>query len=247
MLLLVGLGNPGKQYARHRHNVGFMAVDAIGDAHGFDAPRRKFQGELREGFLNGPAGRIKTLILKPQTYMNDSGLSVREAAQFYKIDPGNVIVFYDELDVAPGKVKAKIGGGAAGHNGIRSIDAHLGNAFRRIRIGIGHPGTKSKVHSYVLGDFSKADQTWLAPLLEGMAASAPFLTVDNPRFLTALAERLNPSPSAAKTNDAQAQKAPQKSAKAPEKKAKPSVKNITPDTKTGPMAEALQKLLTKKE
>ncbi len=238
MLLLVGLGNPGKQYARHRHNVGFMAVDAIGDALGFDAPRKKFHGELREGFLNGPAGRIKSLILKPQTYMNDSGLSVREAAKFYKISPEDVIVFYDELDVAPGKIKAKIGGGAAGHNGIRSIDAHLGNNFRRIRIGIGHPGVKSKVHSYVLGDFSKADQDWLAPMLEAIAKSAPFLTVDNPRFLTALAEHLQGGGAPPKNNKPQ---------EPLEKTKKTTIKNETTTDQNGPMAEALKKLLTKKE
>lgn len=189
MLLLVGLGNPGEKYACHRHNVGFMAVDAIANAHGFGPARAKFQGELREGSLGGD----KALILKPQTYMNDSGRSVGEAVRFYKLEPEDVVVFYDELDLAPGKLKAKTGGGAAGHNGIRSIDAHIGNGFRRVRIGIGHPGDKSRVTGHVLGDFAKADQDWLSPLLAAIAAEAKFLAGDDDnRFLTAVAQRLAP-------------------------------------------------------
>lgn len=189
MLLLVGLGNPGEKYAHHRHNVGFMAVDAIAQAHGFGPARAKFQGELREGVL----GDEKTLILKPQTYMNDSGRSVGEAARFYKLEPEDVVVFYDELDLAPGKLKAKTGGGAAGHNGIRSIDDHIGNAFRRIRIGIGHPGDKARVTGHVLGDFAKADREWLEPLLAAVAAEAKHLAgKDDARFLTAVAQKLAP-------------------------------------------------------
>ncbi len=189
MLLLVGLGNPGDKYARHRHNVGFMAVDAIADAAGFGPARSKFQGELREGLIGGE----KTLILKPQTYMNDSGRSVGEAARFYKIDPEDIVVFYDELDLAPGKIRMKTGGGAAGHNGIRSIDAHIGNHFRRVRIGIGHPGDKSRVTGHVLGDFSKADQDWLAPMLDAIAGEAKHLAGgDDNRFQTAVAHKLAP-------------------------------------------------------
>ena len=189
MLLLVGLGNPGAKYARHRHNVGFLAVDAIGDAAGFGPARSKFQGEIREGLIGGE----KALILKPQTFMNESGRSVGEAVRFYKLAPSDVVVFYDELDLAPGKVKVKTGGGAAGHNGIRSMDAHIGNNFRRVRIGIGHPGDKSRVTGHVLGDFSKADQDWLDPTLAAIASEANHLAKgDDARFLTAVAQRLAP-------------------------------------------------------
>ena len=192
MLLLVGLGNPGEKYARHRHNVGFMAVDAIARVHGFSEARRKFQGELQEGFLAIDGRREKALILKPQTYMNESGQSVGEAARFFKITPSDVVVFYDELDLAPGKLRMKTGGGAAGHNGIRSIDAHLGNEFRRARIGIGHPGDRSKVTGHVLGDFSKSDHDWLDPTLQAIADAAPQLLLDDQRFATNVALRLKP-------------------------------------------------------
>ena len=189
MLLLVGLGNPGEKYARHRHNVGFMAVDAIADVNGFGPARSKFQAEIRDGAL----GREKALVLKPQTYMNDSGQAVGEAARFYKIPIEQVIVFYDELDLAPGKLRVKVGGGAAGHNGIRSIDSHIGNGFRRVRIGIGHPGDKSRVTNHVLGDFAKSDQDWLSPMLDAIAREAAFLAeADDNRFATAVAQRLTP-------------------------------------------------------
>ncbi len=193
MLLLVGLGNPGAEYARHRHNVGFMAVDAIAEHYGFGAPRAKFQGELREGFVEDRGRRTKALILKPMTFMNESGRSVGEAARFYKLAPEDVIVFYDELDLAPGKLRIKTGGGAAGHNGIKSIAAHLGADFRRVRIGIGHPGEKSKVTGHVLGNFSNADQNWLAPMLDAIAAAAPFLAEDDKRFASDIAQRLAPA------------------------------------------------------
>jgi len=199
MLLLVGLGNPGDKYANHRHNVGFMAVDAIADAHGFGPSRAKFQGDLREGSI----GAEKVLILKPQTFMNDSGQSVGEAARFYKIPPEDIIVFYDELDLAPGKIRMKTGGGAAGHNGIRSIDAHVGNDFKRVRIGIGHPGDKSRVTGHVLGDFAKADRDWLEPLLAAIAKSAPFLVDGNEnRFQTNVAQLLTPPKKEAPKDDA---------------------------------------------
>ncbi len=194
MLLLVGLGNPGAKYASHRHNVGFMAVDAIGDSHGFSAPKTKFQAELREGLLDGAAGKSKALILKPQTFMNESGRSVGEALRFYKLDPSDVVVFYDELDLAPGKLKVKTGGGAAGHNGIRSIDSHIGNHFRRIRIGIGHPGEKSRVTNHVLGDFAKSDRDWLDPMLDAIARAAPLLSnEDSNKFASAVAQELTPA------------------------------------------------------
>jgi peptidyl-tRNA hydrolase, PTH1 family len=189
MQLFVGLGNPGKSYAGHRHNIGFMAVDAIHRAHGFGPWKTKFQGESAEGVLGG----VKTLLLKPLTYMNESGRAVNAAAQFYKLDVADVTAFYDELDLAPGKLKVKVGGGAAGHNGIRSMDAHIGNGFRRVRLGIGHPGHKDKVTPYVLGDFAKADALWLEPLLDAISAEADWLAKgDDARFATAVAQRLAP-------------------------------------------------------
>lgn len=190
MHLLVGLGNPGEKYARHRHNVGFMAVDEIAARHEFAPPKERFQAIIQEGFLTGHGVREKALILKPTTFMNESGRAVGAAARFFKIDLDRIIVFYDELDLAPGKLRVKTGGGAAGHNGIRSIDAHLGNAFRRVRIGIGHPGDKSKVTGHVLGNFSKADQDWLPDLLHAIADAAPLLLRDDNRFQTAVAHRL---------------------------------------------------------
>lgn len=186
MLLLVGLGNPGEKYKRHRHNVGFMAVDAIADAYGFAQARKKYQGELREGEIAGG----KAILLKPQTYMNDSGLSVGAAMRFYKLSPADVIVFHDELDLAAGKIKVKQGGGNAGHNGLRSIDEHIGNEFRRVRIGIGHPGDKTRVTGHVLGDFAKGDYDWLDPLLAAIAKSAKFLAEGDARFATAVAQAL---------------------------------------------------------
>jgi len=208
-LLLVGLGNPGPKHARQRHNVGFMAVDAIADVHGFSAPRTKFQSELREGWLDGPSGRIKAWALKPQNYMNLSGQAVGEAMRFFKLTPADIVVFHDELDLAAGKIKAKAGGGLAGHNGLKSIDEHIGPDFRRVRIGIGHPGEKSRVTGHVLGDFSKADQDWLAPLLAAMAAASPALADGDARFSSAVALRLNPpkskTPPPAAVGDASAE------------------------------------------
>lgn len=235
MIILVGLGNPGEKYARHRHNVGFMAVDAIADAHGFSPAREKFQSEIREGFLSGSNGRAKAMTLKPLTYMNESGRAAQQAAQFYKLAPADFVVFYDELDLAPGKLRIKTGGGAAGHNGIRSLDAHLGNDFRRVRIGIGHPGDKSKVTGHVLGNFSKADQDWLTPMLDAIAAAAPLLCADDDnRFASAVAQKLVPTrPSNASKNDASKEeptKLPQQDKQA-----------------SNPFADAFQKILGRKE
>ncbi|MEM1045820.1 MAG: aminoacyl-tRNA hydrolase [Pseudomonadota bacterium] len=171
MLLIAGLGNPGAQYAHHRHNVGFMAVDAIHRRHGFPAWRKKFQSLVSEGNIDG--GRV--LLLKPATFMNESGRAVREAAQFYKMLPRDILVIYDELDLAPGKIRMKQGGGHSGHNGLRSLHAHLGDGYRRLRIGIGHPGDKARVTKWVLGDFAKADRTWLDPLIDAIADAAPVL------------------------------------------------------------------------
>jgi PTH1 family peptidyl-tRNA hydrolase len=188
MLLLVGLGNPGEKYQRHRHNVGFLAVDAIAAAHDFAAPRKKFQAEIREGDI----GDVRAIALKPQTFMNESGLAVGAAMRFYKLAPADVVVFHDELDLEAGKIKAKQGGGNAGHNGLRSIDEHVGNDFRRVRIGIGHPGDKTRVTGHVLGEFAKADRDWLDPLLAAIAKSAPFLAAGDARFATAVAQILQP-------------------------------------------------------
>ncbi|NJO23941.1 MAG: aminoacyl-tRNA hydrolase, partial [Sphingomonadales bacterium] len=178
MLLLVGLGNPGEKYRRHRHNVGYRAVDAIADAHGFSPARKKFQGEVREGDIGG----ARAVALKPHTFMNESGLSVGAAMRFYKLAPADVVVFHDELDLASGRIKVKTGGGNAGHNGLRSIDEHIGNDFRRVRIGVGHPGDKTRVTGHVLGDFAKADAEWLDPLLAAIAKSAPFIADGDARF-----------------------------------------------------------------
>jgi peptidyl-tRNA hydrolase, PTH1 family len=172
MLLFVGLGNPGTQYARQRHNVGFMAAEAIAAAHGFPAWRNKYSGLASEGRL----GDHKVLLLQPLTWMNRSGQAVARAAAFYKLEPAEIVVFHDELDLAPGKVRIKTGGGVAGHNGLRSIAQQLGTPdFRRVRIGIGHPGDKERVLAHVLGDFAAADRDWLGPLLEAVAAAAPLI------------------------------------------------------------------------
>ena len=172
MKLLVGLGNPGVKYARHRHNVGFMALEAIHARHRLPPWRQKYRGAFSEGGLGGE----RAMLLAPQTYMNESGRAVAEAARFHKIPPEDIFVFHDELDLAPAKVRVKRGGGTAGHNGLRSIDACLGSKdFGRVRLGIGHPGHKDRVTPHVLGDFAKADREWLDPLLDALADAAPLL------------------------------------------------------------------------
>jgi PTH1 family peptidyl-tRNA hydrolase len=171
MKLFVGLGNPGAEHALNRHNVGFMAVDAIAASHNFPAWRNRFSSLVTEGRL----GREKVLLLKPQTYMNESGRAAGEAMRFYKLDEEDIIVFHDELDLAPGKVRVKVGGGVAGHNGLKSLTAHLGNDYARVRIGIGHPGHRDLVTDYVLRNFAKADHDWLEPLLGAIAEAAPHL------------------------------------------------------------------------
>lgn len=189
MRLFVGLGNPGSQYAGNRHNIGFMALDRIAADHGFGPWRAKFQGQITEGRL----GRDKVLLLKPETFMNLSGQSVRAAVDFYKLEPGDVTVFHDELDLAPGKCRVKSGGGHAGHNGLRSIHGHLGPDYQRVRLGIGHPGRKELVSGYVLHDFAKADQDWLDDLLRGLSDGAPALADgDAARFQNAVALRTAP-------------------------------------------------------
>jgi PTH1 family peptidyl-tRNA hydrolase len=171
MRLFVGLGNPGAKYARNRHNIGFMAVDEIARRHGFAPWRRRFQGETAEGTLD----RERVILLRPATYMNESGRAVQEAANFFKLAAGEITVFQDELELPPAKVRVKVGGGIAGHNGLRSITSHIGNDYRRVRIGIGHPGVKELVHSYVLSDFVKDDGPWVTALCETVAENAPLL------------------------------------------------------------------------
>ena len=174
MLLLVGLGNPGARYAGNRHNIGFMAVEAIAKRHGFAPWRRRFQGVTTEGSLDGK----KTLLLLPGTYMNESGRAVGEAAKFYKIDLKDIVVLHDELELPPGKVRIKTGGGNAGHNGLRSVSDHMGNDYKRMRLGIGHPGNKDLVHSYVLSDFAKAERPWVETVCDAIADNAGLLARD---------------------------------------------------------------------
>ncbi|PWE31355.1 aminoacyl-tRNA hydrolase [Maritimibacter sp. 55A14] len=189
MKLIVGLGNPGRKYAANRHNIGFMAVDRIAADHGFTPWRAKFQGQIAEGRL----GHEKVILLKPETFMNLSGQSVGEAMRFFKLDPQDVIVFHDELDLAPGKLRVKQGGGHAGHNGLRSMHAHVGPDFTRVRLGIGHPGRKELVSGYVLHDFAQSDRDWLDDLLRGISDGAAALAEgDGGRFMNAVALRTAP-------------------------------------------------------
>jgi PTH1 family peptidyl-tRNA hydrolase len=171
MLLFVGLGNPGTRHAGNRHNVGFMAVDAIAKRHGLQPWRRRFHGVAADG----PLGGARVVLLLPGTYMNDSGLAVAAAAQFFKIAPADIVVFHDEVDLPPGKLRVKAGGGNAGHNGLRSISAHVGNDYRRVRIGVGHPGVKDLVYSHVLGDFAKSERPWVDALCDTIADNAELL------------------------------------------------------------------------
>ncbi len=195
MHLLVGLGNPGPEYERNRHNIGFMVIDAIAERHGFPNFRSRFQGLISEKLIDGE----KVMLLKPMTYMNKSGQSVGEAARYFKLHPSHVVVVHDEMDLALGKTKMKTGGGSAGHNGIRSIDAHLETPdYRRLRLGVGHPGVKDRVHKHVLSDFSKADTADVKDWVETIAACAPSLIKDDgARFLNDLALALAPTPNTA--------------------------------------------------
>ena len=223
MHIFVGLGNPGPKYAGNRHNIGFMALDRIADDHGFGPWRSKFQGQISEGRL----GSEKVLLLKPETFMNLSGQAVGEAMRFYKLEPVDITVFHDELDLAPGKVRVKQGGGHAGHNGLRSIHGHIGEAYGRVRLGIGHPGRKDLVSHYVLHDFGKADQEWLDNVLRGISDGAPQLADgDTGKFLNAVSLRTNP---------------PRSSTSKPKPAAEPKeAKPAAEDTRT-----AMQKLLDK--
>lgn len=201
MRLFVGLGNPGPKYARNRHNIGFMAVDQIASDHHFPAWRRKFQGQVTEGRL----GSEKVVLLKPETFMNLSGQSVGEAMRFYKLDPADVTVFHDEIDLTPAKCRVKSGGGHAGHNGLRSIHQHLGPDYQRVRLGVGHPGRKEAVPGYVLKDFAKADEEWLDDLLRGIGDGAPALAEgDAGRFQNAVSLRVAPARSSGGTKGGEA-------------------------------------------
>lgn len=189
MKLFVGLGNIGAKYARNRHNVGFMIVDRIAEDHGFSPWKRKFQGEVAEGRL----GTEKVLILKPHTMMNLSGQAVGEAMRYHKLSPDEIVVFHDEIDLAPGKCRVKFGGGHAGNNGLRSLHAHIGEAYGRVRIGVGHPGHKDKVPGYVLKDFPKADEGWLDDVIRGCSDGAARLAAgDGPGFMNVVALRAAP-------------------------------------------------------
>jgi len=218
MQLFVGLGNPGTKYAGNRHNIGFMAVDRIAADQGFGPWRAKFQGHVTEGVLEGE----KVILLKPGTFMNLSGQSVGEAMRFYKLSPGDVTVFHDELDLAPGKLRVKTGGGHAGHNGLRSIHAHIGADYARVRLGIGHPGHKDRVAGYVLQDFAKADQGWLDDLMRGISDGASWLAQGKAdRFQSAVAQRMAPArtvaakPPASKATEPQTSRVPDDDPRSP--------------------------------
>jgi PTH1 family peptidyl-tRNA hydrolase len=190
-LLIAGLGNPGQSYARNRHNVGFMATDVIHESYEFGPWRRRFEGVVSEGML----ARRKTWLLKPMTFMNESGRSVGAAARFFKLEPDSIVVMHDEIDLAAGKLRTKAGGGDAGHNGLRSITSTLGPDYRRVRIGVGHPGEKGRVHGHVLQNFAAADEEWLVPLLSAIAKAAPFLAKDDDAgFMNRIGVTLNPPP-----------------------------------------------------
>jgi PTH1 family peptidyl-tRNA hydrolase len=187
MQLWVGLGNPGANHALNRHNVGFMAVDAIAEVHSFEPWRKQFQGWSAAGRI----GTERLLLLKPATYMNESGRAIGEARHFFKLEAGDITVFHDELDLDPGRVKVKVGGGTAGHNGLRSTEAHVGNSFRRVRLGIGHPGHKDRVLGHVLGNYAKAELDALSDMLGAVAAEAPLLArSEDVRFMNEVALRL---------------------------------------------------------
>jgi len=224
MKLFVGLGNPGAKYARNRHNIGYMAVDRIAEDHGFGPWKSKFQGVISEGRL----GSEKVLLLKPETFMNNSGQSVGEAMRFYKLDPDDITVLHDELDLAPAKVRVKTGGGHAGHNGLRSLHAHVGELYHRVRLGIGHPGRKEAVPGYVLHDFAGADRDWLEDVLRGVSDGAAHLAAgDGGKFMNAVALRT----------------APPRSSTSPKPKAKSAPKEAPPPPAAEEPKSTLQKLM----
>ena len=185
MLILAGQGNPGPRYAGNRHNIGFMAVDALARRWRFGPERSKFQALVRDGEIDTVTGPVRALILKPQSFYNESGRSISEAVKFFKLTPMDVVLFYDEIDLAPGRFRMKTGGGAAGNNGVRSVTSHLGPDFRRARLGVGHPGHKDRVQGHVLSDFHTVDQTWVADLITAVAEAAPLLAAgEDERYQT---------------------------------------------------------------
>ncbi|HUO13109.1 MAG TPA: aminoacyl-tRNA hydrolase [Caulobacteraceae bacterium] len=194
MLILTGLGNPEPKYAKNRHNIGFAAMQVIGQRWDFGPERARFSGLAAEGQIPTPGGPVKAITLRPQTYYNDSGRAVAEAMRFYKLTPADVVVFYDEIDLAPGRFRMKTGGGAAGNNGVRSIAAHIGPEFRRARVGTGHPGHKDLVMGFVLSDVSKAELAWIKPLLEACADALPLLAAGEDERYQAEVLRLAPAP-----------------------------------------------------
>ena len=194
MIIIAGLGNPGPKYQNNRHNIGFMAVDEIAHRWRFGPERAKFQSVISEGEVETPGGAVKVLLMKPQTFMNESGRAVGEAARFYKIKPSEIIVFHDEIDLAPGRFRMKTGGGAAGQNGVRSLISHLGADFRRARMGIGHPGEAHLVMPHVLGDFHKAEQPWLEAMLRACADALPFCAAGEDERYQGEVLRLAPAP-----------------------------------------------------
>ena len=230
MLLIVGLGNPGSEYSGNRHNVGFMALDAIHRRHGFGPWRRRFQGDTAEATIDGE----KVLLLKPLTYMNESGRSVGEAMRFYKLAPADVLVIHDEVDLPPGKMRMKVGGGSGGHNGLRSITGAIGDTYRRMRIGVGHPGVKEMVPHYVLHDFAKADRTWLEPMLDAIGDHAGLLAAGKD---STFANRLHAALGEGKREAKPARDAAK--APAPKPAAEPSAPTTKPE---GPLARGLKKL-----
>ncbi|CCV15843.1 aminoacyl-tRNA hydrolase [Mesorhizobium sp. STM 4661] len=239
MLLFAGLGNPGAKYADNRHNVGFMAADAIARRHSFSPWSKKFQGLISEGTLGGE----KILLIKPQTFMNLSGQAVGEALRFYKLAPSALTVFYDEIDLADGRLRVKTGGGAGGHNGIRSIDEHVGNAYRRVRIGVGHPGVKDLVHNHVLGDFAKADREWLEPLLDAVADNAEMIVRgDEPGFMNKISVAVQGKTAPEKAGPKQ--EGPKQQSHI--RQARPQQPAVKPP-QTGPMAAMLKKLFGGKD
>ena len=227
MFIIAGLGNPGRQYQHNRHNIGFMAVDAIQRAHAFSPWSKKFKSEISEGTIGGD----KVLLMKPQTFMNLSGEAIGEAMRFYKLGPSDIIVFHDELDLPAAKVRVKVGGGNGGHNGLKSMDAHCGRDYKRVRLGIGHPGAKERVSGHVLGDFHKMDQEWLEPLLDDIGRHAELLLKgDGSQFMNKLAGQA-PAPKAEKPPPK-----PQSHIRQARGSARPAVEP------SGPMAAMLKKL-----
>ncbi len=237
MIIIAGLGNPGAKYSENRHNIGFMAIDAIHRRYTFSPWSKKFRAEIAEGEIAGE----KVLLMKPQTFMNLSGESVGEAMRFFKLQPSDIIAVHDELDLPAGKVRMKTGGGHGGHNGLKSLDAHCGKEYRRLRMGIGHPGDKERVHGHVLGDFAKADRIWLEPLLDALADNADLLLQpDESKLMNklALATGGKEEPAKAKAEKPAGQSHIRQARNNAQPKKLPE---------TGPMAEMLKRMFSKKD